>query len=98
VLEGIDKRGVGVGKATSYMAKVIYTRRCHVKMIEKDGAKGKTWWAICLFHIAPLERRAEPGTCGFRCSASNRGDGSVYDRDDCIVMQGRYMIRLPGSS
>jgi hypothetical protein len=57
-------------------------------VIGKDGAKGKTWWAMCLFHIAPLERRAEPGTCGFRCSASNRGDGSVYDRDDMYVDAG----------
>jgi hypothetical protein len=39
VLEGVDKRGVGVGKATSYMAKVIYTRRCHVNVIRKDGAR-----------------------------------------------------------
>ena len=51
-------------------------------MIENDEAKGRMQWAMCLFHIAPPEGRAESGACGFRCSASNRGDGcSLYDRD-----------------
>jgi hypothetical protein len=42
---------------------------------------------MCLFHIAPVEPRAESGTCGFRCSSTcNRDVGSlVYDRDEVFA-------------
>jgi hypothetical protein len=88
VLEGIDKRGVGVGKATSSRAKVIYTRRCHVNVIGKEEQRGRRGGPCVCFILRHSERRAEPGASGFRCSASNRGDGSVYDRDDIYVDAG----------